>query len=57
MLSAVYVKIVLLVQYEVLLMICFRIWLDFKFAILLVIMNWVNVMVDGMVIVGRLSVR
>ena len=57
MLSAVYVKIVLLVQYEVLLMICFRIWLRFRFVILLVIMNWVNVMVDEMVIVGRLSVR
>ena len=57
MLSAVYVKIVLLVQYEVLLMICFQIWLHFRFVILLVIMNWVNVMVDEMVIVGRLSVR
>ena len=57
MLSAVCVKIVLLVQYEVLLMICFRIWLRFRFVILLVIMNWVNVMVDEMVIVGRLSVR
>ena len=57
MLSAVCVKIVLLVQYEVLLMICFRIWLRFRFVILLAIMNWVNVMVDEMVIVGRLSVR
>ena len=57
MLSAVCVKIVLLVQYEVLLMICFRIWLRFRFVILLVIMNWVSMMVDEMVIVGRLSVR